>query len=119
MALYCALDQAIIQGDQVMKYLKLTAVLFLLTVLTAGCTSLSPYTYTGAGVGGALGAGTGALVDSNNRWRGAMIGGLAGGALGGAATELGRRAADEDARQRQAAYPPTSNQSYDNGGYYQ
>lgn len=101
-----------------MKYLKLTAIMVLLAALVAGCTSLSPYTYTGAGVGGALGAGTGALVDKNNRWRGAMIGGLAGGALGGAATELGRRAADEDARQQRnsSSYPY---QSYDNGSYYQ
>ena len=102
-----------------MKSLKLSAMLLLVAALTAGCTSLSPYTYTGAGVGGALGAGTGALIDHNNRWRGAMIGGLAGGALGGAATELGRRAADEDARQRQATYPSTSYQSNDTGGYYQ
>ena len=57
-----------------MKYLKLTCILMLLAALTAGCTSLSPYTYTGAGVGGALGAGAGALIDNNNRWRGAMIG---------------------------------------------
>jgi hypothetical protein len=77
-----------------MKWLKLLTSSILLAALLAGCTSLSPYTYTGAGVGGALGAGTGALIDKNNRWRGAMIGGLAAGALGGAATELGRRAAE-------------------------
>jgi hypothetical protein len=101
-----------------MKYFKLTAIIVLLAALAAGCTSLSPYTYTGAGVGGALGAGAGALIDHNNRWRGAMVGGLMGGALGGTATELGRRAADEDARQ-QRAYGSYPNQSYDNGGYYQ
>ncbi len=103
-----------------MKYVKITAVLVLLTALAAGCTSLSPYTYTGAGVGGALGAGTGALIDSNNRWRGAMIGTLVGGALGGTATELGRRAADEDARQQRTYGPPPSvPQSYEGGTYYQ
>jgi hypothetical protein len=101
-----------------MKYLQLTFILVLLAALTAGCTSLSPYTYTGAGVGGALGAGAGALIDNNNRWRGAMIGTLMGGALGGTATELGRRAATEDASQ-QRNYPSTPYQSYDSGGYYQ
>ena len=101
-----------------MKYLKLTFILVLLSALTAGCTSLSPYTYTGAGVGGALGAGAGALIDHNNRWRGAMVGGLMGGALGGTTTELGRRAADADASQ-QRTYPSTPNQSYQSGGYYQ
>ncbi len=86
-------------------------VVFCLAALMAGCTSLSPYTYTGAGVGGALGAGAGALLDHNNRWRGAMVGGLMGGALGGAATELGRRAADEDSRQRRL-YGPTTQPDY-------
>jgi Glycine zipper 2TM domain len=102
-----------------MKYLKLLFIFVLLAALTAGCTSLSPYTYTGAGVGGALGAGAGALIDHNNRWRGAMVGGLMGGALGGTATELGRRAASEDASQQRTNYPSTSYQSYGSGGYYQ
>ncbi len=103
-----------------MKYLKLWAILVLLAALTTGCTSLSPYTYAGAGAGGALGAGAGALIDHNNRWRGAMVGGLMGGALGGTTTELGRRAADEDARQRTSyPAPATSPQSYENAGIYQ
>jgi uncharacterized protein YceK len=100
-----------------MKNLKIIGIFVLLAALTAGCTSVSPYTYGGAGVGGALGAGAGAMLDHNNRWRGAMVGGLMGGALGGATTELGRRAADEDARQRQASYPSTPPQSYDSGDY--
>jgi hypothetical protein len=100
-----------------MKKVKLIGISVLLAALTAGCTSVSPYTYTGAGVGGALGAGTGALIDHNNRWRGAMIGGLAGGALGGTATELGRRAAENDARQQQASYPNTPPPPYNSGGY--
>jgi hypothetical protein len=103
-----------------MKYWQLSAVIVLLAALTAGCTSLSPYTYTGAGVGGALGAGTGALIDNNNRWRGAMVGTLIGGALGGATTELGRRAADQDARQQRTyGPPPATPQSYDYGSAYQ
>ncbi|MBM4286550.1 MAG: glycine zipper 2TM domain-containing protein [Deltaproteobacteria bacterium] len=80
---------------------------------------MSPYTYTGAGVGGALGAGAGALIDDKNRWRGAMVGGLMGGALGGAATELGRRAADEDNRQRYGSYPANPSQPAPQGAYYQ
>ncbi|AEB09041.1 glycine zipper 2TM domain-containing protein [Desulfobacca acetoxidans] len=104
-----------------MSYVKNYSLVFLLVISLAGCTSLSPYTYTGAGVGGALGAGAGALLDHNNRWRGAMVGGLMGGALGGAATELGRRAAQDSNQQRvYGAYPPADPyQSTDNGGYYQ
>lgn len=100
---------------------KISALLVLTLVLSAGCTSMSPYTYTGAGVGGALGAGAGAMLDHNNRWRGAMVGGLMGGALGGAATELGRRAADEDVRNRQTSgtSSPSRYQYYDGGSYYQ
>ena len=102
-----------------MKSLRMWAILVLLAVLATGCTSLSPYTYTGAGVGGALGAGAGALIDNNNRWRGAMVGGLMGGALGGTATELGRRAAEHDmSRQQQYGPPPPAPQSYESGGYY-
>lgn len=78
-----------------MKYSRILGVALLLVALLAGCTGISPYTYQGAGIGGALGAGAGALIDSHNRWRGAMIGGLMGGALGGAATEMGRRAAQD------------------------
>lgn len=104
-----------------MKYLKLWLVVVLLAALTAGCTSLSPYTYAGAGAGGALGAGAGALIDKNNRWRGAMIGGLMGGALGGTTTELGRRAADADASQQRTygSNPGTPYQPTDTQGYYQ
>jgi hypothetical protein len=109
------------KGEFLMAYIKYCLIVVLLAALAAGCTSLSPYTYTGAGVGGALGAGAGALIDQNNRWRGAMVGGLMGGALGGATTELGRRAADADASQQRTsgAYPTAPYQSTDNGGYYQ
>lgn len=101
-----------------MSHIKIVLSSLLVAALMAGCTSLSPYTYTGAGVGGALGAGAGALIDQNNRWRGAMVGGLMGGALGGATTELGRRAADEDAS-RQRAYGSPTLQPYNQSGYYQ
>jgi hypothetical protein len=109
-----------VKGDNIMKYFKLWAILVLLAALVTGCTSLSPYTYTGAGVGGALGAGTGALIDHNNRWRGAMIGTLVGGTLGGTATELGRRAAEQDgSQQRPYSPPPAPPQSYESGSVYQ
>ncbi len=106
-----------------MKYILHLIVLVLLAALVAGCSGVSPYTYQGAGVGGALGAGAGALIDHNNRWRGAMVGTLLGGALGGTTTELGRRAASEDASQQRTtgSYPPAPApyQSTNNGGYYQ
>ncbi|MCL6622675.1 MAG: glycine zipper 2TM domain-containing protein [Syntrophobacterales bacterium] len=66
-----------------------------------GCSGTHPYTYTGAALGGGMGALTGAAVDHNNRWRGAAIGGLMGGVLGGVAGELARQ-----------------NQAYQGGGYY-
>ncbi len=56
-----------------------------------GCSGQHPYTYTGAALGGGLGALTGAAVDHNNRWRGAAVGGLMGGVLGGVAGELARQ----------------------------
>ncbi|RLA88187.1 MAG: hypothetical protein DRG58_08735 [Deltaproteobacteria bacterium] len=86
-----------------MSWIKRLAVVMLISLFLAGCAGQNPYTYQGAGIGGALGAGTGALIDSNNRWRGAMIGGLGGAALGGAVTEISRRAA-EDSMQRQNYY---------------
>lgn len=58
--------------------------------LLAGCTTVNPYTgesqtskaVWGTAIGAATGAATGALV-SNNRGGGAIVGGLAGAALGG------------------------------------
>lgn len=81
-----------------MTGIKRLAVLAVLAVFLGGCAGQSPYTYQGAAVGGALGAGTGALIDNHNRWRGAMIGGLGGAALGGALTEISRRAAEDSRR---------------------
>ena len=67
-----------------------------------GCTA-SPYTYTGAALGGGLGAGTGAIIDRGNPWRGAAFGALIGGVLGGVGGEV--------VRQRQTPSQPH--------GYYQ
>jgi hypothetical protein len=57
----------------------------------------TPRTYQGAGAGAAVGAGAGALIDKNNRWRGAVIGGALGAVLGGTVTEISSRAAREAA----------------------
>lgn len=59
--------------------------------LLAGCTTVNPYTGQtqtskaawGTGIGAAAGAATGALVSKNHRGTGALVGGLAGAALGG------------------------------------
>jgi uncharacterized protein YcfJ len=54
--------------------------------LTVGCAQwegLSSNTKTGAGIGAAAGGILGALIDSNQPWRGAIIGAAAGAAAGG------------------------------------
>lgn len=80
--------------------------IFLVTVsLLAGCAGMSPYNYTGAAMGGALGAGLGAAINNRNPWKGAAIGGLLGAAAGGVAGEV----------VRQSKTPPPSEQGY----YYQ
>ncbi len=68
----------------------------------------TPRTYEGAGVGAAVGAGAGALIDKNNRWRGAVIGGALGAILGGTLTEISSRAAREAvAENRPVSYQST------------
>ena len=69
----------------------------------------TPRTYQGAGVGAAVGAGAGALIDKNNRWRGAVLGGALGAVLGGTLTEISSRAA----REAVAEGRPVSYQSAD------
>jgi hypothetical protein len=69
----------------------------------------TPRTYQGAGVGAAVGAGAGALVDKDNRWRGAALGAALGGILGGSLTEISSRAA----REAVAANQPVAYQSTD------
>ncbi|MGC8852709.1 MAG: glycine zipper 2TM domain-containing protein [Hydrogenobacter sp.] len=54
-------------------------------------------TYQGAGVGAAGGAIAGALIDKENRWRGAVIGGVLGAVIGGTITEVAARASREAA----------------------
>ena len=59
----------------------------------------------GAGVGAAVGAAAGALIDDDNRWRGAVIGGALGAALGGTLADISDRASREAVREgRPVAY---------------
>jgi hypothetical protein len=68
----------------------------------------TPRTYQGAGAGAAVGAGAGALIDRDNRWRGAVLGAALGAVLGGTLTEISSRAAREAATQNQpVAYQST------------
>ena len=68
----------------------------------------TPRTYQGAGVGAAVGAGAGALIDKDNRWRGAALGAALGGVLGGSLTEISSRAAREAVNTNQpVAYQST------------
>lgn len=76
-------------------------------LLVFGCAGGSPYTYTGAALGGGVGALSGAAIDSRNPWRGAAIGGLMGGVLGGVAGEV----------VRQQQYPSQPPQGYYQPGY--
>ena len=72
------------RGGQALSYM----VLGLLLLTVQSCSESDPYQKTkiGAAIGGLLGAGTGAAIDSNNRARGAAIGAavgvLAGGGVG-------------------------------------
>lgn len=101
-----------------MASIKRWAVWSILVLFLAGCSNISPYTYQSAGIGGAVGAGAGALIDKNNRWRGAMIGGLGGAALGGAVSEITRRGIQDSQQQNYGYYPGSSNQYPAQGNYY-
>jgi outer membrane lipoprotein SlyB len=97
------------------------AILLAFAVFSAGVISCSQAGSQGAAAGGAVGAAAGALIDKNNRWRGAIIGGALGAVLGGTVTEVAQRAAreaamankpveyrSEDGRQRVYAEPVAS-----------
>ena len=77
----------------------IVALLFCGMLVTSCATSTR--TYQGAGIGAAGGAGVGALIDSDNPWRGAAIGAAIGALLGGTLTEINTRAAREAAAQNQ------------------
>ncbi|MGB9713035.1 MAG: YMGG-like glycine zipper-containing protein [Dissulfurimicrobium sp.] len=71
----------------------LTAFIFSCSIM-AGCAPTQS-NYEGAGVGGAIGAAAGALLDRSNPWRGAVIGGALGAVAGGTMAEISKRAAME------------------------
>jgi len=89
----------------------ITSVLVFATLISfvPAFVSCSQYGQTGAGVGAGLGAATGALIDNDNRWRGAAIGAALGGIFGGTLAEVSSQAS------RQAAYEgkPVSYESED------
>lgn len=84
--------------------LMILVVLIITSFAVTSCTPVNPYpssqrTYQGAAAGAAVGSVAGLLIDKNNRWRGAMIGGLLGAALGGTVTEISQRASREAAQE--------------------
>jgi hypothetical protein len=62
------------------------------TALLIGCTKQA---YEGAVVGGAAGSAVGAILDEENPWRGAFIGGIVGAVITGTIVEISSRAAEE------------------------
>ena len=97
------------------------AILLAFAVFSAGVISCSQAGSQGAAVGGTVGAVAGALLDKENRWRGAVIGGALGAILGGTIADIAQTAAmeaamanrpveyrSEDGRQRVYAEPVAS-----------
>ncbi len=78
------------------KALLILLILPFLALSLGGCAT-SERTYQGAAVGGAAGAGIGALLDHHNPWRGAAIGAAIGSVVGGTMTEISARAARDAA----------------------
>lgn len=95
-----------------MQTLRVWVISVLVLAVLAGCAGqpivTTPRTYQGAGAGAAVGAGAGALIDKDNRWRGAVLGAALGGVLGGSLTEISSRAARESVSANQpVAYQST------------
>lgn len=92
-------------------------ILILCLLFVTGC-HYNPYpssqrTYEGAAVGAGIGSVAGLLIDKNNMWRGAVIGGLLGAALGGTVTEISQRASREAAQEgRPVIYESTTDNGY-------
>lgn len=92
-----------------MKITKRIAAIMLAVMLFSS--SLISCAYMGPLVGGALGAGSGILLDPADRWRGATIGGLIGAIAGFAFVEIAKRSAMQSLNTgRPVSY---------NRGYYQ
>ncbi len=77
------------------KFNSIILPLFVLLFITPFITSCSQHTQQGAGIGAAVGATAGALIDDDNPWRGAVIGGALGAAFGGTLAEISNKAANE------------------------
>lgn len=103
---------------------KLILSLLLTAGLLAGCTGASSYTWTGAALGGGVGALSGAAIDRYNPWRGAAVGGLVGGALGGVAGTAYQQSRTPYQQGYPQGYGPAYGQAYPaaqdpNGQYVQ
>jgi len=72
-------------------------ILFSFACFTGCVPETGEKTKEGAAIGAVAGAALGALIDKNNRWRGAVIGGVAGALIGGTAGYIMDKAAKEAA----------------------
>ena len=88
--------------ERTINLFTLIAVITFFSISVSSCTK---NVQQGAGVGAAVGAAAGALIDDDNRWRGAVIGGALGAALGGTLADISDRASREAAQEgRPVAY---------------
>lgn len=77
------------------KFYSVVLPFFIILFITPFMVSCSQHTQQGAGIGAAVGATAGALIDDDNPWRGAVIGGALGAAFGGTIAEISNKAAYE------------------------
>ena len=85
--------------------INLFTLIAVITFISFSASSCTKNVQQGAGVGAAVGAAAGALIDDDNRWRGAVIGGALGAALGGTLADISDRASREAAQEgRPVAY---------------
>jgi len=75
----------------------LVIVIFSFTIFTGCVPETGEKTKEGAAIGAVAGAALGALMDKNNRWRGAVIGAAVGTLIGGTAGYIMDKAAKEAA----------------------
>ncbi len=80
--------------------MKLLSFVFIILVSLSSCAErpIDPVS-KGVGVGSAVGAAAGAILDKENRWRGGVIGGALGAIFGGAMSDIAVRASTEAARE--------------------
>ena len=77
-----------------------------LTFLSVSC---SHHAQSGAAAGGTAGATAGALIDEENPWRGAVVGGFIGAAFGGTLAEISYKASREAAYERRTVVYESEN----------